>query len=290
MRSLLVPVDHTAISANAARYAADMALAIDADIHLLHVVGVPVTPAEIPAGFLYEQLEKDGETVLKRLYDELHSRTKGQVTITTRQEIGGVGYVIAQRCKYLNPFAVVMGAPQGSFWGAIGGSPTVDAARHLPYPVLVIPANAIFHRISRILLAADADEIETALPVTMAFLKELRDLFMARFDIINVSVEGDREQEERIFESYEWKRDLQDIYPELHYFRAARLSEGIGQYLGQSGSDWLMIFPKRHRWLEFHKSRSTELLTHARVTVLSICEAAFHRELNEAGEAGAVRE
>jgi len=281
-------VDHTAVAANAARYAADMALAIDADVHLLHVVGVPVTPAEIPAGFLYEQLEKDGETVLKRLYDELRSRTNDQVTITTQQEIGGVGYVIAQRCKHLAPFAVIMGAPQGSFWGAIAGGPAIDAARHLPYPVLVIPANATFHRISRIALAADSEEIETALPVNVTFLKELQDLFAAKFEVINVSVGGDKRREEEIFASSHWKQALQEIYPELHHFQAPQLSEGIGEYLSQSGSDWLMVFPRKHRWLEFHKSKSARLLTNARVPVLSICEAAFRRELNEAGEAGAV--
>lgn len=287
MRCLLVPVDHTEISTNAARYAADLALAIDADIHLLHVVAVPVTPAEIPAGFLYEQLEKDGATVLKWLYDELRARTKEQVTITTRQEIGGVAYVIAQRCKQLQPFAVVMGAPQGSFWRAIGGSPAIDAARHLPYPVLVVPANATFHRIGRIVLAAEPDKIDTGLPVTIAFLKQLRDLFAARFDVINVEINNNGGGK-KFPESYHWKEALSEIYPELHFLQAADLSEGINQYLGKTGSDWLMVFPQKHPWLEFHKSRSARLVAHSQVPVLSICDAAFHRELDESGKAGAI--
>jgi nucleotide-binding universal stress UspA family protein len=47
MKSIVVPVDFSTCSANAARYAADLALAIKADLHLIHVILVPVTAAEL---------------------------------------------------------------------------------------------------------------------------------------------------------------------------------------------------------------------------------------------------
>lgn len=187
MRTLLVPVDNTDSSANAARYAADMALAIDGELHLLHVVRIPVMPAEAPVGYLFDQREKDGLALLKDLSKELTERTRGQVTIHTWQVTGGVEYQIAECSRKLRPFAVVMGAPRNSVWGAIGGSPAVDAARHLPYPVLVIPAGVAFRRIRRVVLAAEAEDIGSGLPVTVAFLRELRDLFGVHFDVVNVA-------------------------------------------------------------------------------------------------------
>jgi len=272
MRKLLVPVDDTDNSANAARYAADMALAIDGEIHLLHVVRIPAIPADAPVGYLFEQLEKEGQALLRRLADELRVRTRGQMTILTLQVIGGVEYQIGELSRQLRPFAVVMGAPRGSVLGAIGGSPAVDAARHLPYPVLVIPAGVVFRRIRRIVLAAEAEDVGTGIPVTVAFLRELRDLFGARFDVVNVAGRGD--ESKKIFELYRWKEAWGEMYPELHFITAENIPEGVDKYIGEQEADWLILFPKKHRWMEFHRSRSAGMVAHSRVPVMSICEEA----------------
>lgn len=249
MRLLLVPVDNTDNSANAARYAADMAVAIEGEIHLLHVVRIPVVPAEAPVGYVFDQLEKEGLALLESLSKELGERTRGQVTILTRQVIGGVEYQIADVSRQLRPFAVVMGAPSGSALGAIGGSPAVDAARHLPYPVLVIPAGAVFRRIRKIVMAAAGEDIGSGLPVTTAFLRQLRDLFGAHFEVVHIG--GD----------------------------AKSIAEGVDEYIGRHEADWLMVFPKNHSWLEFHRSRSVGLLGHSRVPVMSVCEEANRQEV-----------
>ena len=47
MKSIVVPIDFSPSSDNAARYAADLALAIKADLHLIHVIQAPVTAAEL---------------------------------------------------------------------------------------------------------------------------------------------------------------------------------------------------------------------------------------------------
>ncbi|HVU94179.1 MAG TPA: universal stress protein [Puia sp.] len=278
MRTLLVPVDDTDNSLNAARYAADMALAIEGDVHLLHVVRIPAMPAEAPVGYVFDQLEKAGLALLDRLAAELMARTRGQVTVRTLQVIGGVEYQIAEVSRQLRPFAVVMGAPRGSVLGAIGGSPAVDAARHLPYPVLVIPAGAGFRRIRRIVLAAEAGDIESGLPVTVAFLRELRDLFAARFDVVNVARRSDSGESGKVFELYRWKEAWGELYPELHFVAAEDIAEGVDKYIGEHEADWLMLFPKSHRWMEFHRSRSAGMVAHSRVPVMSVCEEANRTE------------
>jgi len=277
MRPLLVPVNNTDNSANAARYAADMALAIDGELHLLHVVRIPVMPAEAPVGYVFDQLEKEGRALLDRLSVELTARTRGQVTIRTLQVIGGVEYQIAEVSRQLRPFAVVMGAPRGFGLGAFGGSPAVDAARHLPYPVLVIPADAVFRRIRRIVLAAEAGDIDSGLPVTVAFLRELRDLFGAHFDVVNVP--GRDDESKKMFELYRWKEAWGELYPELHFVPAESIAEGVDKYIGEHEADWLMLFPKSHGWLEFHRSRSARMVAHSRVPVMSVCEEANRAEV-----------
>jgi|SRR5579859_1622649 len=290
MRSLIVAVDATDISANAARYAADMALAIDADVHLLHVVQIPVMPAEAPVGYVFEQLEKEGRVLLDGLSKELAERTRGQVNIYTLEEVGGVEYRIAECCRRIRPFAVIMGAPGGSFLRAVGGSTAVDAARHLPYPVLVIPPGAAFRRIHKIVLACELEDIGGGIPVTLSFLRELKEFFAARFDLVNISGGEEKGEDERVFEMYRWKEAMQDLYPELHFLRAASVLEGVDKYLGEQDADWLMVFPKEHGWLEFHRSQTKGLVSHCRVPVMSICEGASARQEEEKKVTGQVSE
>jgi nucleotide-binding universal stress UspA family protein len=272
----MVPVDNTENSANAARYAADMALAIDGELHLLHIIRIPALPAEAPTGNFFQQLIKDGQVLLAGLASELAERTRGQVTIQTKEIVGGVEYLIAEASRRLQPFAVVMGAPGTSVLGAIGGSPAVDAARHLPYPALVIPAGAVFRRIRRIVLAAEAEDIESGLPVTVAFLRQLRDLFGAQFDVVNIA--GKSEESKRAFELSRWREDWGELYPELHYLTAESISKGLDRYIADHKVDWLMLFPKKHGWLEFHRSRSAGVVARSRVPVMSICEEANRQQ------------
>lgn len=62
MKSLLVPINSTGNSAGAARYAADLALAIEADVHLLHVIDM---------GYSFEEKEQHGRDLLNSMRDDL---------------------------------------------------------------------------------------------------------------------------------------------------------------------------------------------------------------------------
>jgi hypothetical protein len=142
--------------------------------------------------------------------------------------------------------------------------------------VLVVPAGAVFHRIGRIVLACEGADIGGEIPVTLAFMKELKELFAARFEIINVARPGDeKRQDEKVFEGYRWKESLEEVFPELHFLRAASVLEGVDKYLGEHEGDWLMMFPRKHGLLSFHRSQSKAFVLHCRIPVLSIAEAAF---------------
>src|SRR5579863_6196284 len=158
MRSIVVPVDFTASAVNAAHYAVDLALAMQADVHLLHVFEVPVIPAEAPVGCVFDEMEKNARDLLDSLSADLRERTRKQVTVTTVLETGGQEFNIREFCKRINPLLVVMGAP---------------GIRDLPCPVLIVPSEAAFRAIRKIAIACDLAEIQQAMPVSLTFLKDL---------------------------------------------------------------------------------------------------------------------
>ncbi|WP_431209551.1 universal stress protein [Puia sp. P3] len=216
MRSIVVPVNFTENSSNAARYAADMALAIDGDIHLIHVFQLPLTTAEFPIpDITIEEMQRNGLNQLNTLMEELRQRTRNQITITSEMTSGSIEHNIEEYCKRQKPFVVVMGASGHSIENALAGSSTVKAMRHLPWPLLVIPENTPFHAIKKIVLACDLDDIGDGIPASFSFLNELTSLFSAKLDIINVATNAERSEGQAVFQFDSWKDRLKEIYPDL---------------------------------------------------------------------------
>jgi nucleotide-binding universal stress UspA family protein len=272
MKSIVAPVNFTDCSTNAAYYAADMALAMEADLHLLHVLQMPVAPAEVPVGYFFNEMQKDADEFLEKLSDDLRKRTRGQIAVNVQVEVGSVEFKLEAFCERIKPFVVIMGAPGEPIDRIFSGSDAVHAVRHLPYPLLVVPPDAVFHAIRKIAIAAELSDILEAMPVSLDFLKALKEIFSAHFDVINVATEISAEQDQAVFDLYQWRRSLQEVYPELHFVKADTVEEGVKQYLAGHEADWLMIFPRRHGLLEFHKSHSKKIVMHCPVPVMSLCE------------------
>lgn len=277
MKPIVVAVDFSERARSAANYAADMALATQSDLHVFHAVQVPVSPAEAPVGYVFEQLMEGAKTSLQHWADELRQRTKNQVTIATELEVGGLPFQLQAVCDRLKPLLVVMGGPGDVYERLLSGGGSLYSVQHLPYPVLVVPQGVGFRAIHKIAMACELRELQAGMPVSRAFLRELRDLFAAHFDILNVKTAKKNSGEKDLFELYHWKESLEDVVPTMHFVKADTVEEGITRYLKDQEIDWLMVFPRRHGLLEFHRSQSKRIVMHCPVPVLSICEPALVR-------------
>lgn len=271
MRSLLVPVNFKPGAANAARYAADMALAAEAEIHLLYVIVIPPGTTSTPLPYIMDEMRTNAQWLLRELADDLSRRTHGQINIVTHMEWGGVEARIEEYCDRIRPFLVIMGAPEPPHEQFFNGSDAITALRHLPWPLLVVPEKQRFHAIRTITLACQARDIKNGIPVPFAFIRELKEVFAAHFEVVHF-ITGCAGEEKDIRALYHWKQTRDELIPELHFVQAESLDDGIAKYLAAHHTDWLMIFPRKHRLLEFHKSGAKAIVTHCAVPVLSILE------------------
>ena len=271
MRTIIAPVNFTPNSKNAARYAADMALAVQADLYLLYVLQLPVSVAEFPLNdYVFNEMRESGVEALKQLSEELVKRTEGKVAIFVHMETGPVECRIEEFCQEKHPFVVVMGASGHSLETALAGSSVVAAIRHLPYPLIVVPESVGFNQIRKVVLACDLDDISGGVPVKPAFLKEMRDLFQTRFEIVNVNTGRQVRTTTAVMDGEAWKSCLQESFPEIHVVDTGDVETGVDQYLSEQGADMLFVFPKKHNFFEFHKSHAKRLALNGTVPVMSI--------------------
>jgi nucleotide-binding universal stress UspA family protein len=273
MKSIVVPINFSSCSVNAARYAADLALAVQSDLHLIHIIQVPVSSAELMmTEYLYGQMIVSADTALKQLQVELIKRTKHRIKIDTTVESGNVGSKINYLCQPLKPYAIVLGATGPTLEKFLAGSPVTSMLHNLDYPVLIVPETFTFQRFRRVLLACDLDDIGCGMHNSLPLLKDLREHFGCRFDIVTVETRKALTDESTVFEPSNWKDQLKDLYPVIHYIRKPKVEEGILEYLSKHDADLIMVFPKKHRLFDFHVSQSRKIAEHCPIPVLSLQE------------------
>src|ERR1035438_6058496 len=237
MRTLIVPTNFSASSMNAAKYAADMALTIHADLHLLHVMQLPASNAEVPmTEEIYNEMKQTGEEELEKLKSDLEKQTNGKINIFTVQEIGSVEHQLEEFCKRQKPLAVIMGLKKSSVEGFIFGSNTLIATQHLLYPLLVIPEGTIFHAILKIVLACVLTRTNESIPVE--YLKELRDIFHASLDVLSVNTKK-IEQLKSSNEFASLSILLHDLYPTYYFNIASTVEDGISNFIEETNADLL---------------------------------------------------
>lgn len=273
MNPIIVPVNFSPCAHNAALYAADLARILKADLHLVHVIQVPVTAAETGmTQYLYESMVETANKSLVELQVDLTRHTHGKIWVEISLEIGGLGAKVKELCKDLKPYAVILGSSGPTLEKFLTGSPLASLLHNIEYPVLVVPENVPFQNYRRILLACDLTDLGAGLPQSLPLLKDLRLHFGSRFDVLTVETPGVVADEQAVFESEAWKEPFKELYPEVHFIRTRKVDDGIREYLLQNEADLVMVFPKKHRLFEFHVSQSRKIAKHSPIPVMSLHE------------------
>ena len=270
MKTILVATDFSPAALNASNYAADMALAIHADILLLHVYNPPVNYSEMPAAISIEDVQQGAENQVNELRDEIVQRTNEKINITIQVRMGAFFHELKIVCESIKPYTVVMGsqgttATERLFFG----SHAVYAMEHLMWPLITVPSGAKFSTVKKIGLACDFDKVVDTTPVDE--IKMLVNDFHAELHILNT---GKRKEfkPELVFQSGLLQEMLGALNPEYHFITSGNTDDSIIDFADKNHLDLLIVLPKRHGLLEkiVHKGHTKQFVLHSHVPVMAI--------------------
>jgi nucleotide-binding universal stress UspA family protein len=273
MEKLLVAVDFSPASRNAARFAADVALQINAALILFHVVNINLLVAGLPvtAG-TFMKIEDDAELELAGWKEELSDRVMGKIPVSFHRVNGFVAAELSNFSKEIHPLAVVMGVQGKSAMDRIMlGSNTSEAIKGLHSPVWVIPSDAVFTGIKKIALASDMDKT-SILPLNT--IEHLVKLFSAQLEVIHVSKSENRMDGSVLSGSVGIEDALHALSPSFHYVNNRNIEAGINQFAKEHNINLLLLAPKSRNPLSdlFHKSVSAHICWHPTVPVMTLPE------------------
>jgi nucleotide-binding universal stress UspA family protein len=260
MTNVIVPLDFSETSFNAAHYAAAMYKGrADVTIILYH----------------YHAHGEDA-AVSGNYLNSLKEELAGQCpNIDTFQESGD-NFIdsLAAYAHVKGAYMTVMGLTgKTPLAQRFSGSNTLKMAEKDVCPVLVIPPDAKYKAISNVLIVSEMKYVEET-PVLVAVKRILAD-FKPSLHVLNV----DSTHYISLTTAFKEERDkmealLAEFKPEFYFMRLFDFHESVNLFVEDKGIDMIIIGPKHHSFFErlFKTQHTKTLLYQSKVPVLAVHE------------------
>lgn len=275
MKTIIVPTDFSPAALNATHYAADMALAIKANILLFHVYQLPLSVSDTPIVLLsVEEMKEGAENKLLQLKNDLEHITSGVLEIQTEARMGDLADELEDCCKQTQPFAVVMGTRgHSAVERALFGSNTLKVIKHLSWPIICVPIGKEYGTgIKKIGLACDFREVKETIPVPV--IRTLVKEFRAELHVLNVDHKDQHFKEDTPMQSDFLHTAFEELNPQYHYIEHKDIEDGINEFTETNNLDIVITIPKKHKLLEnlFKKRSTKQLVFESHVPVMCLHE------------------
>lgn len=261
MQTVIVPLDFSLASLNAAHYAVKM-LSGSYDTNLL----------------LYHMYEKDNEEedanrFLRNLQDELTKNCPlriESIAVLGEHFISEIERVVHHRHANL----VVMGITgKTALEQKFIGSNTLKLVDQNVVPVLIIPPDARFKGIKNVALTSDFRDVRITTPTVP--IKSVLDLFHPSLHVVNVdsshyvSITAEYQKEKAIMQQM-----FGEYNPEFYFIGMNDFFDAIERFTNDKNIDILITIPRQHSLLEriFKGHHTKKLVYHSHVPILAVHE------------------
>lgn len=275
MKTIIIPTDFSPVALNATNYAADMAIAINAEILLVNIYTIPVSYTEVPVAMIsIEEMRKASEAELTDLKTSLEHITSGKIKIRIESRMGNTVDELEDICNTVKPFVVVMGSKgKSGIENLLFGSTTLTAIRHLSWPIICVPPGKEYGTgIKKIGFACDFKEVRETTPVNQ--IKEMVNVFGAELHILNVDNNNKDFRPETPEQTFKLHDLLKDINPTYQFINHPDVEDGINDFAEKNNMDLIIAIPKKHKLLDgiFKPSSTKQLIFQSHIPVMCLHE------------------
>ncbi len=259
MKTVIIPVDFSETSLNAARYAGQM-FADKPNTHIL----------------LYHLYSNDKEYEPSRNYlDSLKNELEwtGDKDTETMIEKGDDLIDSLERLAFQKSATlIIMGITgKSAIKQALIGSNTLKIAERDVCPVLIVPPDAKFKGINNVALASEFKDVENMTPAV--YITSVLEVFNAKLHIVNVDSEIHVAlNEEKKAERAKMLDMFQKFNPEFYFIGTSEFIDTIEQFAADRAIDMIITVPHYHSFYGkvFGGSNTKKLVYHSTVPVMAV--------------------
>lgn len=273
MKTIIVPVDFSETSLNAARYALKFAMQAGAKIILVHAFQEPLQyPLRNGTVLTSEGLWEVNLDQLQQLQAQFN--TAAPLTKTEIMQLKGqLTDVVEQLQNNMQVSMVIMGITgAGKVKETLIGSNTLAVARETTLPVLIVPEEAGYERVTDIGLTTDFREVINTIPAQR--VKDIAYMLGSRLHILNVDYRQEYSTPDTPLQSGLLETMFQDFSPRYHFIENENIAEGLSDYALAHGIELLIAVPRKKSFIDriFTRSQTKQLVFQSKLPVLIIHE------------------
>jgi len=276
MQNILVPVDFSPTSQNAALYAAGLAEQIGSKKLVLYNAFQTILSnfhANPDGEGLDEQdlrpLQEDAMHALKL---EMLRNTSANLRIESHCVYEGFEDDLTEVCKKTNTQWVVMGITGGGkLKEKLIGSHTLKVARNSANQVIIVPPNARFSAIRKVMLLTDYNHVDETTPFDV--IHQVIIHTQASLDVVHIEADpASKERHTAIIqkESVEMHRHLLPYFPQYLTAYNPSFEQAIHDITKERAIDLIIIIPKKIGFFDrlLNASHTDLLAFHSHVPIL----------------------
>ena len=278
MQPILVPTDFSPTAYNAAQYAIGLAAQLQISKIILYnayqqyIAEDPMMMTVVAQDPM--ELKKISEEGLSQMVESLREKTTNVPQVECVSDYNTITNGVLETCKKYNAGLVVMGitGANGKLDEVVIGSNAVDVSHRSHTPVIIVPSNAAFTSIRRVLLACDFKKVVETTPV--APVKQILDATHAELHVLHIESNGHDFTPETPFESLMLDELFRSYNPQYHFEKHDHFTDAINKFATENNIDLIITIPKKHGFFEgiFKRSHTKALAFHSHIPMMTIHE------------------
>lgn len=274
INKILIPFDFSQCAENALLYALEIKEKTGSEICLINISLMPGAYSQ--TGYYYDdsqleeivQVNRDHLIKMKKRIPALYGsqlETKAHITVVDgikqRVEGGDIDMIVmgTKGLKGLNEL--------------LFGSHASQVLKETRIPTLVVPESYREHRLQKVALACDYQEMED--PWETYVLVELCKVFKSKLEIFNVNPLSEPISADQAYQAAQLEDYLKRIQHSYQEIKNKDVEKGIFEYITQHHIDLLTMVPRRHSMLEklFNASMTGKVVRDVRIPLLVLHDA-----------------
>ena len=270
MKRILIPTDYSATSENATRYALSLNKVLKYEVVLFHSYYIPVPTSEAAVVIPDHMVRTDATKAMKESHTKFKNEFPGTV-ISSHVSEGFPDIEILAAEKKLKPGLVVMGSSgMNALKRFLLGSNSIAVIEKSDCPVIVVPEQAKFMHLNKIVFAANYGEDD---------FKNIFDLinFVKPFKPEIVLLHVSTGRHDKTFDYNQLDGFKNQIQSESQYENLSirlledeNVFEGIDNYIDEVRADLFVISMRNRSFLQnvFRPGLTRKMIYHTKVPVM----------------------
>lgn len=280
MKTILIPVDFSDAAKHAAGWALQFAQTVQATTVIFYNAYEPPIindPTNIDTGlnpvivYDVEELRVNNKTHLNKLVSGITANVPSSFVIQTISELDTLRNGIEELCNTRSIDLIVMGiSVADKLTETLMGSASLDIARDITVPVIVVPLQAVYKPAAQILFTCDYKDVSDTIPVSAitGFVATTQ----AQLHVLHV--DAHEEKPEHLHEKEILQTLLQSAAPIYHTLQHADFTAAIKAFTAEKGIDLIIAIPKKHGFFSglFHTNHIKQLAYSSEVPLMLVHE------------------